>query len=126
MKKKVFEYISEQYGIEPDYPWDNFSDYAVFRHRENQKWFALVMRVGFDKLGINKEGSVDVVNLRIADAILHDELIHETGIFPSYHMNKRYWITVLLDGTVQREQVFRLIDLSFDSTNAKSKRSTGA
>ena len=126
MKKKVFEYISEQYGVEPDYPWDNFSDYAVFRHRENQKWFALVMRVGFDKLGINKEGAVDVVNLRIADAILHDELIHETGIFPSYHMNKRYWITVLLDGTVPREQVFRLIDLSFDSTNAKSKRSTGA
>lgn len=126
MKKKVFEYISEQYGVEPDYPWDNFSDYAVFRHRENQKWFALVMRVGFDKLGINKEGSVDVVNLRIADAILHDELIHETGIFPSYHMNKRYWITVLLDGTVPREQVFRLIDLSFDATNAKSKRSTGA
>ncbi|MBR2295045.1 MAG: MmcQ/YjbR family DNA-binding protein [Clostridiales bacterium] len=119
MRKEIVEYICSQYGSYPEYPWDKFPDYAVFRHTDNKKWFALVASVGRDKLGIEGDGKVDVINLKIGDPILHDELVHEKGIHPGYHMNKRYWISVLMDGTVSREQVEKLIDVSFIETGSK-------
>ena len=53
--------------------------------------------------------------------MLQDELIRENGIFPAYHMNKKYWITVLLDGTIPKKQVENLIDVSFLATGSKKK-----
>ena len=119
VRDKVTKYISNQYGVDPEYPWDNYPEYTVFRHRDNKKWFALIMKVGCDKIGIKGEGQVDVINLKIDDPILHDTLVHEKGIIPGYHMNKQYWITVMLDGSVSEDQVYRLIDTSFAATGKK-------
>jgi predicted DNA-binding protein (MmcQ/YjbR family) len=35
------------------------------------------------------------------------------SIIPAYHMNKRLWITVILDGSVPKGELERLIDNSF-------------
>jgi predicted DNA-binding protein (MmcQ/YjbR family) len=35
------------------------------------------------------------------------------GIVPGYHMNKRHWITVVLDGRIPEAEVERLIDNSY-------------
>jgi predicted DNA-binding protein (MmcQ/YjbR family) len=37
-------------------------------------------------------------------------------------MNKRHWITVLLDGTVPEEKTFELIDISYQATMSRKKR----
>lgn len=121
MKEKIFEYIRNQYGADPEYLWEKFPDYAIFRHTDNKKWFALVASIGRDKLGLDGKGYIDVINLKINDPMLQDELIHENGIFPAYHMNKKYWITVLLDGTIPEKQVENLIDVSFLATGSKKK-----
>ena len=34
------------------------------------------------------------------------------GILPGYHMNKNHWITILLDGTVKKERIFPLLEMS--------------
>ena len=44
------------------------------------------------------------------------------GIIPAYHMNKQQWITVFLDGSVKKEQVFDLIDASFVATASAKKK----
>lgn len=44
----------------------------------------------------------------------------EEGILPAYHMNKEHWITVLLDGTVEKEEICNLIDISFELTIKKT------
>lgn len=121
VSKKIIEYIADQYGAEPEYPWEKYPDYAVFRHTDNKKWFALIMTVTRDKLGVEGEGTVDVINLKINDSILHDELVHENGISLGYHMNKQHWITVLLDGSVDEERVENLIDVSFVATGKKKR-----
>jgi predicted DNA-binding protein (MmcQ/YjbR family) len=36
------------------------------------------------------------------------------GVTAGYHMNKRHWNTVLLDGSVPTAEVYRMIDHSFD------------
>ena len=33
-------------------PWTQFPHYKVFRHQGNHKWFALVMNITTDKLGM--------------------------------------------------------------------------
>lgn len=43
---KIIEHIKAEYGVEPEFLWpDRYSDYAVFRHNDNKKWFALVATI---------------------------------------------------------------------------------
>ncbi len=56
------------------------------------------------------------------DPVFRDMIIREEGIMPAYHMNKMHWITVLLDGTVPKERVFDLIDMSFLATASAKKK----
>jgi predicted DNA-binding protein (MmcQ/YjbR family) len=41
------------------------------------------------------------------------------GITPGYHLNKRHWNTVTLDGSVPDEEVLELIDHSYDLVVAR-------
>lgn len=122
MHETVFAYIKEKYKTSPEYPWERDRSSAVFRHSDNKKWFALVMSVGKDKLGLSDTGYVDVVNLKINDFMFRDILVKEEGIFPAYHMNKNHWITVLLDGTVKEDKIYDLIDISFTATAQKKRK----
>ena len=38
------------------------------------------------------------------------------GFLPAYHMNKEKWITVLLDGTVDKAQIMDLLNMSYELT----------
>ena len=121
-RKTFFEYIKTEYKVTPDYPWKKYPDNAVFRHSDNNKWFALVMDVARDKLGQIGAERITVVKLKIADALFRDTIIREEGIIPAYHMNKQNWITVFLDGTVPEERVYDLLDMSYRATaSAKVK-----
>lgn len=121
MKEAIFAYIKKKYNTTPEYPWGE-GDGAVLRHSDNRKWFALVMRVGREKLGLAGDGLVDVVNLKMEDIVFKDALMQDKGILPAYHMNKEHWVTVLLDGTVEEGKVCDLIDLSFAATASKKKK----
>jgi predicted DNA-binding protein (MmcQ/YjbR family) len=118
----VFDYIKKRYKVLPEYPWHRYDSNAVFRHTDNKKWFALVMDVQRDKLGLCGDDGVDVVNLKMDDMFFRDMIIREDGILPAWHMNKIHWITVLLDGTVPDEKVFELIDMSFLATASAKKK----
>ena len=122
IRKSVDRYIKDQYGTEPEFPWPKYNQHAVYRHTDNGKWFALIMEVGYDKLGLQGSGSAPVINLKIDDVFLRDMLIKEKGIMPAYHMNKQHWITVLLDGTVKADKVYSLIDISYNATASKRRK----
>lgn len=117
-REKVQKYIYEKYNILPEYPWFKYPKYAVFRHQNNKKWFAVVMDLEKGKLGIDGEGKLDVLNVK-SDTFLIGSLLGEKGFFPGYHMNKNHWITIALDGSVEEDKIKGLLDLSFDLTNKK-------
>ena len=121
MRQAVTDYIKEKYQVLPEYPWARY-DNAVFRHEDNKKWFALVMKVGREKLGLPGGDMVDVIDLKTDDPFFRDMILQEEGILPAYHMNKRHWITVLLDGTVPEERIFDLIGMSFLATASVRKK----
>ena len=119
-REELKAYIFEEYGVVEDYPWENDNSSAVFRHSDNKKWFAIVLKVSAEKLGINNGKIIDVVNVK-CDNILIGSLIKESGFFPAYHMNKSCWITAALDGTADGEKIKWIVDMSFEATKNKVK-----
>ena len=114
--KRIMGYVQEKYGNQLEYLWEQSPDTAVLRHADNQKWYAVLMRISWDKLDKGKEGFVEAVNLK------HDcvtDLLTQRGIYPAFHMNKRYWISVTLDDTLSDEEVLELIETSWNLTIKK-------
>ena len=122
-KRELQDHIAEVYGVSPDFPWENYPTFAVYRHTNNQKWFALVMDIPKSKLGLRKDGMIDIVNLK-CDPLLIGSLRLEKGIFPAYHMSKDKWISVALDGSADEDQIKALLDMSFELTGTKTKKRT--
>lgn len=121
-RQRIENHIRDTYGAEPEHLWERYPDYAVFRHPASRKWYAAVMVIPADRLGLERGGSVEIVNLKCGHILL-GSLLGDAGFFPAYHMSKSSWVSVLLDGTVPDERIFRLIDLSWDSV-APAKRKT--
>lgn len=115
-RAQFIDYIREQFGAEPEYPWKQWANYAVFRHSDNQKWFALVMDVPDEKLGIEGEKIVDVVNLKLDPDFIDELTRNKKGYLPAYHMNKRSWVSILLDGSVSADDIKPLLAESFEKT----------
>ncbi len=121
-KQELLEWVKRQYGTEPDYPWAD--DNAVLRHRENRKWYGLVMEVERGKLGMPGAGSVCALNVK-CEPVLIGSLRERPGFHPAYHMNKDKWITVRLDGSVAAEEIRNLVDPSYRLTMPKPKKYQG-
>lgn len=122
MNREVLEkFISATYHADAEFPWVKYPNYTVFRHRNNQKWFALVLEVPKEKLGLSEQGMIDILNIK-CDPIMIGSLRTEPGIYSAYHMNKESWVSVALDGSVNDEKIKMLLDISFELTAPKIKR----
>ena len=108
-REAVLAYAREQYDAEERHLWAKYPLYAVLRHGETGKWFGLVADVPREKLGLPGEGIADVLVVK-ANPELVPALIERPGHLPAYHMNKRNWVSVLLDGTVPEEDALALLD----------------
>lgn len=118
-RQKIFQWVKQQYHTEPDYPWADCN--AVLRHKENSKWYALIMEVSRSKLGLQGDDVVEVLNVK-CEPMLIGSLLTKEGFHPAYHMNKDKWITVRLDGGVPEEEIKNLIALSYQMTASKKKQ----
>ena len=119
LKDDYISWIKNQFGAEPDFPWPDTPDYCVFRC-QNEKWFALVMRIKYKQLGLTGDENVWVVNIK-ADQTEIPNLIDHKSIFPAWHMNKKHWITVLLTAVTDLEKLCKLTLKSYELVS-KSKK----
>ena len=64
MREEIEKYINENYDILQEYPWDDFPNCTTFKHKDNKKWFSLIMDIPYERLKVKKDGIVDVINLK--------------------------------------------------------------
>lgn len=121
-REDVFSLAKRKYGTEPEYPWKDRN--AVLRHKENKKWYGLIIRVSKEKLGIEGNGEVDVLNVK-SDPILIGSLLSQKGFYPAYHMNKEKWISILLETPGMEEMTEGLLDMSYGLTQEKQGKKMG-
>ena len=115
---EIIKYLKEKYNSEPEFLWEKYDDAAAIRNSKNNKWLGIFMEVNKTKLGMNEDQIVEIIDVSYyKDRV--DEVIDNKGIFPGYHMNKKSWITILLDRTVSTEEIQRLIDISYEISISK-------
>ena len=116
LRDQVFDYVKTKYQSEIEHLWMRYPSYAVFRHADNQKWYGVVMDIPQSKMGLPGDGIADVLDVKPGDMFLMDLLLKREGFFPGYHMNRSNWISVILDGTVDFDEICDLIDRSYLTT----------
>lgn len=104
-RKEVIDYCLTYVNVYEDYPFHD-PNWCVIRHKENKKVFAWI----FDK-----DGHV-WVNVK-ADPEWRDfwRQVYES-VLPAYHLNKKHWNSIILDGTVPEKDIKRMIGESYDLT----------
>lgn len=108
----VMAYILEKYQDSPEYLWEKTPEDAIWRRKDNGKWYGVLLTIPKRRLGLDSDEKTDILALRTDPEVL-PALLSEQGFFPAYHMNKKHWFTVCLDGTVPTELLFGLIDKSY-------------
>ncbi|MCR5491643.1 MAG: MmcQ/YjbR family DNA-binding protein [Bacilli bacterium] len=118
-RKRLQEKLYERYGHTPIVKWDDAPDYEILQHNSNAKWYALFMIIDRQKLD-EVEGKASVVNIKL-DPNEIDWLVSRPGYYRAYHMNKKYWITILLNGSLPDDEVLDHIARSYELTAKKGK-----
>ena len=118
---RITKYIKEKYGDDPNFEWEKFSGFATFKNSSTNKWYGIIMNIDKTKLGDKESKDVEVINVKL-DPKEIEELVKREGFYPAYHMNKKYWITIILDDTVNDEEIEKYIDESYSYTVSNSSR----
>lgn len=98
--KTLKEYCLNKKGAYEDFPFDSST---------------LVFKVGGKMFALTDIDSMPLsVNLK-CDPHLCESLRQEyESVKPGYHMSKKHWNTVVIDGSIPDERIYWLIDMSYD------------
>lgn len=118
--EEVLRYAREKYGDEIEYPWED-TDAAVVRCQATRKWYMLLMKILPVKIGLGGKNPIRVMNLHgTAEQVA--ALVDNERYFPGWHMNRKYWYTVCLDGSIPLEELQQRIDESYALAQTKSRK----
>lgn len=106
---EIIDQIAQVYQLAPEFLWAKFPTNAVFRRTDSKKWFAAILTVQPDRIGRTGSKPLEILDLRMADPIQVDGVKY----LPGYHMNKKSWFTVVLDGTVATNELMTLMKTSY-------------
>ena len=118
---RISQLIQKKFGDEPEFEWEKFPGFATYRNQNSKKWYALLMNLDKSKLEKKAKGIVEILNLKL-DSKEIETLLKRDGFYPAYHMNKKNWITILLDDTVPDEEIFRFVEESYSYTVSSQKK----
>ena len=113
ISSEIIDYCNNKYGGNHVNPFKKHPDILAFVNERN-KWYALLLDVEYNKLNKNTDitTKVKILNVKYpTDRIL--EIIDNKNIFPAYHMNKKHWISVVLDKNIKLETIKELIGISY-------------
>lgn len=110
--KEIICYVREKYGDELEFLWEKFPDNAIWRRKDNEKWYGALLTVKASKLSLDGDTINEILDLRIKPEEIETTVDHKR-FFMGYHMNKKHWYTLLLNGSIPTEEICRRIDESF-------------
>ena len=112
--KQIIKYTQEKYNSEPEFLWEKFPTYCIFRNCKTKKWFAVIGTISKNKVDKNLKSTdiVEIIDLRAPKEDV-PELIKQDNIYPGWHMNKKSWITIILDGSMSSKDIKKYIDSSY-------------
>ena len=110
---EIINYIKNKYGDELEFLWEKSPKTAVVRRKNSNKWYAVILTLSKRKLNLDSDELIEIINLHNSPEEI-EKLIDNKRYFPAYHMNKKHWCTICLDGTVELKEIYKLIDISYE------------
>ena len=111
--KEIINYIKNKYGDELEFLWEKSPKNAVVRRKSSNKWYVVLLTISKRKISLNSDEIIEIINLHNNPEEIK-KLIDYKKYFPAYHMNKKHWCTICLDGTVELKEIYRMIDISYE------------
>ena len=110
--RAIIEYVRQQHGDELEFLWEKLSTTAIWRRKDTQKWYGLVFTIDKKKLGFDDHETVESIDLRLNPDQMA-QTVDGKRYFPGWHMNKKTWYTMLLDGSVPTKELCQRIEESY-------------
>jgi predicted DNA-binding protein (MmcQ/YjbR family) len=94
----------------------------------SKKYVTECMPFGDDTLVYKVSGKIFIlanldgdltINLKCDPAFALELRERYTSVIPGYHMNKKHWNTVMIDGSIPDREIFEWIDHSYDLVRNK-------
>lgn len=118
---RITNLIIKKYGNEPEFLWEKTPGSGIFRNPESKKWYLAILDVDRSKIQDGQKGQKDKKEL-VEIALIKlspdkvEKITKQEHFYPGWHMNKKYWITVILDDTVADDKIMQLIEESHGFT----------
>lgn len=109
---RINKLINNKYNVNPEFLWEKFPGCAIYRNKNNNKWFSLITNLDRSKLD-NKTGEVEIINVKLEEDKIK-KLLKEEGFYEAYHMNKINWISIILNDTVSDDKILSLVEKSYN------------
>lgn len=109
-REEVVQYCLSLKEVYLDYPFDG--EWQALRHKSNKKTFAFIFKYQ-DSIWIN-----------VKCEPLKGQFLRENheDIRPAYHMNKKHWISIILEGNLSIEEIKNCIQSSYQMTRPKKRQ----
>lgn len=118
----VIAYVEQTYQDKLEFLWPKMPENAIFRRQDNQKWYAALLTVKREKIGLptSEKGDkkIEIIDLRLQPNIL-TETVDNVKYFPGYHMNKKHWYTICLDDSVAAAEICQRLAVSYELAKKK-------
>lgn len=101
----IVDFAKERFGDSLEFLWADTPDCAILRRKDSGKWYAVIMTVKGDKFGHSTEKD-EVIDVRATPEEI-DRVVDGKNYFRGYHMNKKHWLTIVLDGSVSNEELLK-------------------
>ena len=111
--KEIVAYVKNKYGDKLEFLWEKSPKNAVIRRKSTNKWYVVILTISKRKIGLDSDEIIEIINLHNNPEEIK-KLIDYKKYFPAYHMNKKYWRSICLDGTVELKEIYRMIDISYE------------
>ena len=116
---RISQLIYDKYGNKPEFLWEKLAPGSgVLRNSKTKKWYAAILDVDRGKIQKGESGIIEVIDLKLETSHV-SEIIKQPNFYPAYHMNKKYWITIILDDSISDNKIMELITESYSFSEIK-------
>ncbi len=111
--QRIIEFVRQKYEDELEFLWPSSPGNAIWRRKDNKKWYGVVITVSGKKIGLQTDDLIEIIDLRMPPEEA-EERLSQLHYYPGWHMNKKSWYTLVLDESISDEELRMRIEESYD------------
>ncbi|MGL4798821.1 MAG: MmcQ/YjbR family DNA-binding protein [Cellulosilyticaceae bacterium] len=109
----IIDFCKETYNDELEFLWIKSPDNAVWRRKDSQKWYGVLLTLSGKKIGLETDEVVEIIDLRM-NPTEAEMILAQKDYYPGWHMNKKSWYTLVLNESISDNELENRIRQSYE------------